>query len=50
MNLTPTPKIAPKSPKSAKRPKVRQNEKQKERAVLPIPKMIVYIGRFQKSF
>ena len=50
MNLTPTPKIAPKSPKSAKRPKIWPNEKQKDRAVLPKQKLIVYISRFQKYF
>ena len=50
MNLTPTPKIAPKSPKSAKRPKIWPNEKQKDRAVLPKQKLIVYIFRFQNVF
>jgi len=48
LNLTPTPKIAPKSPKSAKRSKIWLYEKQKDRAVLPKQKLIVYISRFQK--
>ena len=38
LNLTPTPKIAP---KSAKRPKIWLNEKQKDRAVLPKQKLKV---------
>ena len=58
LNLTPTPKIAPKGPKIApkgpkkvqKRPKMWPNFKQKVRAVLPKPKLIVYIDRFQKGF
>ena len=58
LNLTLTPKIAPKGPKNSpkgpkkvqKRPKMWPNLKQKVRAVLPKPKLIVYIGRFQKSF
>ena len=45
MDLTPTPKIAPKGPK---RPQKEPNEK--NRAVIQKPKLIVYIGRFQKSF
>ena len=48
MELTPTPKIAPKSPKSAKRPKIWRNEKQKDRAVLPKQKLIVFISRLHK--
>ena len=48
LSLTPTPKIAPKSPKRAKRPKIWPNEKHKDRAVLPKQKLIVYISRFQK--
>ena len=50
LNLTPAPKIAPKSPKSAKRHKIWPNEKQKDRAVLPKQKVIVYIYKFQKCF
>ena len=51
MDLTPTPKIAPKSPKNAKKKtKIWPNEKQKDRAVLPKQKLIVYICRFQKCF
>ena len=58
LNLTPTPKIAPKDKKKSpegpkkvqKRPKMWPNLKQKVRAVLPKPKLIVYIGRSQKSF
>ena len=50
LNLTPSPKIAPKSPKRAKRPNIWPNEKQKDRAVLPKQKLIVYISRFQKCF
>ena len=56
LNLTLTPKIAPtgqrkissKDPKSAKRPKIWPNKKQKDRAVLPKQKVIVYISRLQK--
>ena len=44
-------KKAPKVPKKVqKRPKMWPNLKQKVRAVLPKPKLIVYIGRSQKSF
>ena len=50
MNLTPTPKITPKSPKSAKRPKIWPNEKQKDRAVLSKQELIVYISRFKNVF
>ena len=57
LNLTPTPKIAPKDKKSPegpkkvqKRPKMWPNLKQKVSAVLSKPKLIVYIGRSQKSF
>ena len=57
LNPTLTPKIAPKDqkiarkgPKKCKRgPKCGQI-KQKDRAVLPKPKLIVYIGRSQKCF
>ena len=58
LNLTPTPKTARKDKKIAqkgqkkvqKRPKIWPNSKQKARAVLPKAKLIVDIGRFQKSF
>ena len=58
LNLTPTPKTARKDQKIAqkgqkkvqKRPKMWQNLKQKVRAVHPKPKLIVNIGRSQKSF
>ena len=56
-SLTSTPKIAPtdkkntpKGSKSEKRPKIWPNLKQKDRAVLPKQKLIVYISRFQKCF
>ena len=57
LNLTPTPKIAPKDKKKSpegpkkvqKRPKMWPNLKQTVRAVLPKLKLIVYIGRCQKS-
>ena len=42
------PKIAPKGPKRAKRPQIWRKWKQKDRAVLPKPKLIDYISRFQK--
>ena len=48
--LTPTTKIAQKSPKNAKRPKIWPKEKQKHWAVLPRQKLIVYISRLQKYF
>ena len=45
------PKNSPKGPKKVqKRPKMWPNLKQKVRAVLPKPKLIVYIGRSQKRF
>ena len=55
LNLTPTPKTAQKDqkniPKGQKkvqqRPKMWPNLKQKIKAVLPTPKLIVYIGRSQ---
>ena len=58
LNLIPTPKIAPKNQKVApkgpkkvqKRQKMWPNLKQKVRAVLPKPKLIDYISRFQKCF
>ena len=57
LNLTPTPKIAPKDqkiapkgPKKCKRPKMWPNLKQKVKAVLPKPKLIVYISRSPKKF
>ena len=44
-------KNSPKGPKKVqKRPKMWQNLKQKVRAVHPKPKLIVDIGRSQKSF
>ena len=57
LNLTPTPKIAPKdqkiAPKGPKKckggPKCGQIKK-KVRAVLPKPKLIDYISKFQKCF
>ena len=57
LSLTPTTKVAPKDQKIAqkgpKSAKVAQNVakfKSKVKAVLPKPKLIVYIGRSQKSF
>ena len=58
LNLTLTPKNSPKGPKNSpkgpkkvqKRPKMWPNLKQKVRAVLPKPKLIVYIGRSPKKF
>ena len=57
LNLIPTPKIAPKdqkiAPKGPKSAKVAQNVvkfKSKVKAVLPKSKLIVYIGKSQKSF
>ena len=58
LNLTVTPKNSPKGPKNSpkgpkkvkKRPKMWPNLKQKVKAVLPKPKLIVYIGRSQKTF
>ena len=50
MNLNPTPKIAPKDPKSVKRPKIWPKLKQKDMAILPKQKLIVYISKFQKCF
>ena len=43
-------KITLKGSKSEKRPKIWPNLKQKDRAVLPKQKLIVYISRFQKCF
>ena len=51
MNLTPTPKKSPKGPKEVqKRPQMWPELKHKVMAVLPKPKLIVYIGRSQKVF
>ena len=57
LNLTPTPKIAPmgqkiapKGPKKCKRGTKCGRLKQKDRAVLPKPNLIVYLGRSQKRF
>ena len=47
LNLTPTPKIAPNGLKSAKKVPNLAELKQKDRAVLPKPKFIVYINRSQ---
>ena len=49
LNFTPTPKIAPKGPKSAKKaPNVAEFKTKKYRAVLWKAKLIVYIGRIKK--
>ena len=48
MNLTPTPIIGPKGTKSGKKAPNLAESKQKDRAVLPKPKLIDYIFRFQK--
>ena len=48
--MTSPPKIAPKGPKSAKKPKIWPNLKQKDMAVLPKQKLIVYISKFQNVF
>ena len=45
LNLTQTPKIAPKDPKSVKRPKIWPNLKQKDMALLPKLNLVVYIIR-----
>ena len=54
LNLTLTPKVAQKDQKIAqkgpKKCKMWSNLRQKVRAVLPKPKLIVYIGRSQKNF
>ena len=51
MSLTQTPKIAPKGPKRAKKaPQKKPDKKQKDRAVHPKPKLIVYTSRSQKIF
>ena len=51
MSLTQTPKIAPKGPKRAKKaPQKKPDKKQKDRAVYPKPKLIVYISRSQNFF
>ena len=42
--------ITPKGSKSEKRPKIWLNLKQKDKAILPKQKLIVYISRFQKCF
>ena len=45
------PKNSPKWPKTVqKRPKMWQNQKHKDRAVLPKPKLTVYIRRSPKKF
>ena len=50
MSLTQTPKIAPKGPERAKKPPKKPDKKQKDRAVHPKPKFIVYISRSQTFF
>ena len=51
MSLTQTPKIAPKGPKRAKKaPQKKPDKKQKDRAVHPKPKLIVYTSRSQQFF
>ena len=49
MSLTQTPKIAPKGPKGGKKPK-KPDKKQKDRAVHPKPKLIVYSSKSQTFF
>ena len=50
-NLTLTPKVAQKHQKIApKGPKMWSTSNQKVRAVLPKPKLIVYIGRSKTIF
>ena len=49
--LDPNPKNSLERPKKMqKRPQIWPNYKQKDRAVFQIPKLIFYIGRFQKCF
>ena len=50
MSLTQTPKIAPKGPERAKKKPKKPDKKQKDRAVHPKPKFIVYISRSQTFF
>ena len=50
MSLTQTPKIAPKGPERAKKNPKKPDKKQKDRAVHPKPKFIVYISRSQTFF
>ena len=56
LNLTPTPKIAPRDKKNlqglkkCKRGPECQRIKSKDRTVLQEPKLIVYIGRSKKVF
>ena len=49
MNLTPTPKNSPeRSQQGKKGPKFGRIKNKKDRAVLPKPKLIDFIGKFQK--
>ena len=49
MSLTQTQKIAPKGPKRVKKaPQKKPDKKQKDRAVHPKPKLIVYTSRSQQ--
>ena len=50
MGFDPNPKIAPKGPKRCKKAPNGAELNKKDRAVIPKPKLIVYIDRFQKSF
>ena len=51
MSLNQTPKIAPKGPKRAKKASQKMpDKKQKDRAVHPKPKLIVYISKSQTFF
>ena len=50
LNLTSTPKIAPKGPKRAKKAPNLAKVKAKNRALLPKPKEIVYVSRLGNFF
>ena len=50
MDLTPTPKIGPRGPKKVQKGSKLGRMKNKDRAVIPKPKLIVYIDRFQNLF
>ena len=50
MTLTPNPKKTPKGPKRAKKAPNMAELKQKDRAVFPKTKMIVYIVRSKNVF
>ena len=50
-NLIGSPKIVLQDPNVAERPPLEQNKKQKNRDVIPKPKLIIiYMCRFEKSF